>query len=227
MGRYGGRAVGVEVEKEVEEAVAKFDRTFAAAVGEDPEAALRNTTWERGVDRRSYCRRNGRAARRGTHDLQRLTAEHHTILDLTALGMSRKDVAAAIGCTPEKVAVTKASTLGQQKLTAAAALRAAESVDVLLEVNKLLPKALAVYAEILDDDEGRASMALKKRTADTLVLKVGGYEAPKRLDVRSVNFKAKDLDELRERGMRYAREAGLLVSSQAANVGVDAEGDDK
>ena len=203
---------------EVEAAAEEFDRSFKQQLEEEgPEGALLRGKWKRGIDRRSYGRKQGLKSERATHQVKELWADHHTILDLKVAGLSNKQVAATVGCTPAKVSNTCHSALGQAKLTAAQLLRDAESVDVVREVTRMLPKALAVYEEILDSDA--ASLNLKKATADTLVMKIGGYEAAKKVEVKSAHFNAADFEAMRERGLAAAKAAGLLVEGVVVSGG--------
>ena len=220
--RHYSHYKGAESEAEIAAAAAEFDATFQQEMEADPEGALLRGEWKRGIDRRSYGRRNGARKPRATYDLKQLWADHHTILDLRIAGLSKKQVAETMGCTPMKVSFTEHSTLGQAKLAAAQLLRDQKTVDVIEEVTRMLPKALAVYEEILDGD---ATLALKKATADTLLMKLGGYESPKRIDVRSANvtLRAEELAELRERGLAVAREMGVVVERPVPKEGGDVE----
>lgn len=195
------------IERERERVAEEYDRQFSARLEDDPERAVLESDWHRKPSRKEYQRKGPKRV----CDVQKLWGRQHTALDLIAAGMSNKEAGEVVGLSQSRVSVLRHSTPGQQKLAALSAIRNQESIDVIKEVTRMLPKALAVYEEVLDSEETTVNQKL--RVADTLVMKIGGHAAPTRMDVRSVNFKAEDLHELRERGMRAARESGLIAGA--------------
>jgi hypothetical protein len=91
--------------------------------------------------------------------------------------------------------------------------RDAGSVDVAKEVSELLGPALEVYRTILDKENEHASLALRKKTADTVLLELGGFKAPTRNENVNVNLRMgrDDLAELKARGREAARRQGIII----------------
>ena len=54
---------------------------------------------------------------------------------------------------------------------------------------------------------------LKKKTADTVLMEIGGHRAPTRIDSRNLNVtaNAEDIEEFKRRGIEAAKAAGLLT----------------
>jgi hypothetical protein len=160
-------------------------------------------------------------ARRGerrVYEPKKLWDSHHEVLNQLSLGIPRKVVAENMGVTPQTVSNVANSELGKEKLTLMRGARDASHIDVMAEVSRMIPKALAVYEEILDADASQGvSLNLKKHVADTLVMKIGGYEAPRKLDVRSasLHLNPEELEELKERGRQAAHDLGLLATRKS------------
>lgn len=173
------------------------------------ELLAREGNWQRKPDGRVERKKYGRQSERRHVDVQQLWGAHKTILDLSAVGFKNREIAEMQGVTPQTVCNIRNSELGQERLRLLSKLRDQESVDVMREVTRLLPKALAVYEEVLDDET--ASRALQVKVADTLICRISGHEAAKKLDVRSVHLNGDDLAALRARGKEAARLQGILV----------------
>lgn len=154
-----------------------------------------------------------RAGERRVYEPKKLWESHHEVLNMLSLGMPRKVVAENVGVTPQTVSNVANSPAGKEKLALLRGARDSATLDVMAEVQRMIPKALAVYEEILDAEEG-VSLNLKKHVADTLVMKIGGYEAPRKLDVRStsLHLNPEELEELKARGRQAAKDLGLLVT---------------
>ena len=78
------------------------------------------------------------------------------------------------------------------------------------EVDKLLPKALKTYDDILS---GENVTALQKATADTLTMDLGGYRAPTKTISKSshLHLTVEEIEAFKERGLEAARSAGLII----------------
>lgn len=138
---------------------------------------------------------------------------NHEILNESSLGFSNSQIAEKLGVTSATVSNTVNSSLGKEKLLALRGARDADVIDIGKEISERLPRAIAVYDEILDSDV--ASLALKKRVADTLLIDLGGYAAPKRFEGRIASAHAltpETVELIKELGKKSAAACGDLVS---------------
>lgn len=159
---------------------------------------------------------DGRRARGAQHreatgerkvgDVRSLAQRHHEILDLHVIGKTNQEIADYFGCTAQSVSQIVNSSLGQEKIRLMRGARDAEAFDVRSEIEALLPQAVDVYREILARDSA-ASLALKKRTADTLVMDIAGHKAPTKFQGVVAHLDSTTLDLLKQRG----REAGIIT----------------
>jgi DNA-binding CsgD family transcriptional regulator len=149
---------------------------------------------------------------RKSFDLQQLWQGNHEILNLKLLGYSNRQIAEAQGCTEATVSNTVNSSIGKEKLNAMRAARDEGTLDVMKEVEERVPEALNVYDEIIVSD--KASLALKKRVADTILLDICGHRAPKRIEGKLAHGHLVDpelLKILKENGRKSAEACGDLV----------------
>lgn len=175
-------------------------------------------------------RRECQPGDRRVYDVQKLWGRHHEMLNLSALGMKHKDIAEALGVTPQTVSNTMNSTLGKVRTEELREQRNAVVCDVMAEITSLLPECIQVYRQILTskplapgedkDEDGNplpqpqvASLALKKQVADTLVKDIAGYVAPKQVDLRSMSLHltGDDLEQIKAQGKAAMRELGIVV----------------
>lgn len=148
---------------------------------------------------------------RKTHNIKQLWQRTHEILRLAVLGMKGPEIAKILGITPQTVSNTLNSDLGMQKLSELRKQRDEETIDVVSEIHKLLPKAIKAYENILDNDQ--ASLALKKETADTLVMDISGHRAPTKVQGQFAHayIDSPAIKALVERGKAAALSMGKLV----------------
>jgi len=144
-------------------------------------------------------------------DIKMLWQRNHEILGMFLSGMPMNDIATKLNITPASVSNTVNSQLGEQKLAEMRKERDSEYIDVGKKVAELAEKALSVYEDILNNDT--VSYNLKKATADTLLMDLGGHRAPIKIDSRSVSLSAsmEELEEFKRLGHAAAKEAGFLI----------------
>ena len=144
-------------------------------------------------------------------DIKQLWQRSHEIIDLAIRGIDEKSISQMLGISHWTVKNTLNSELGMQKLSELRKERDKDAVAVGEEIEKLTKKALNTYHEIFDSPA--ATLKLKKETADTIILEIGGHRAPTRIDSRNmtVHANSKDIEEFKRRGIEAARNAGLLV----------------
>jgi len=154
-------------------------------------------------------RRRAEPGKKKMYQIKNLWSQHNEMLRLKLLGVSNVRIAEMLGMSKEMVSIVMNSDIAKAKLKVMEGARDAETLDVAIEIKKMIPKALKIYEEILEDQEGRISMSLKKNTADTIVKDLGGYEAPKKLAVR--HFSVEDIEAIKQRGKMLASEMGNII----------------
>lgn len=166
-----------------------------------------------GFEMREPDRRRAEKSKR--YDIKQLWARNHEILRLALLGHSYKEIAAMLNISPATVSLTLNSELGMKKMSELQLARDAETVDVAREVANLFPQALAIYRRILEDSSGEATLELQKKTADTILMDLGGHRAPSKFQgqVAHAVLTKEDIEALKRRGMEAARAQGILVES--------------
>jgi|LGOV01.1.fsa_nt_gb DNA-binding CsgD family transcriptional regulator len=176
----------------------------------EPQPQPNHRTSLYGFEIRSIDNRRALPDQRKTYNIKQLWQRNHEILRMTLIGMSEKDIAAQLGITPATVSNTINSELGTKKLSSMREKRDEDIIDVAKEVTKLLPKALDIYDDILN---GRETTKLQKETADTLVMDIGGYRAPTKIHSENAHLylTPEDVEKLKERGIKAARESGMLA----------------
>lgn len=132
------------------------------------------------------------------YQITELWDRHHAILRLLALGMAPKQVAEYLGCTTATVGNVAHSEIGKRQ---ASLLRSAAdklTIDVMEDIKKLAPIAVAKLEEILTDPNSD-----KKLVAGVAhdLLDRAGYAAPKVIqgEFTHAHLTKADIEELKER----------------------------
>ena len=156
-------------------------------------------------------------------DIKQLWQRQHEIFGLALLGHSNKEIAKVLNITPDTVSSAVNSTLGREKLSKLRKQRDEGFIDVSKRVAELSEKAMEVYNEIFDSDT--VPYKLKKDTADTVLMDLGGHRAPTKIDSRHLNITAtpEEIEEFKARGKQAARDSGMLVEVEGETLGTQAE----
>jgi len=160
-------------------------------------------------------KRRAKPGERKAYQVKNLWSRHNEMLRLKLLGVSNKKIGEILGIRREYVSQVVNSDIAKAKLSVMEGARDAETLDVAIEIKRMIPKALKIYEEILNDEEGRVSMTLKKNTADTIVKDLGGYEAPKKVAVG--HFSVEEIEAIKSRGKvlaksKFAQLLTILIS---------------
>jgi DNA-binding CsgD family transcriptional regulator len=147
---------------------------------------------------------------RKTYNIQQLWQRTHEIIALTLLGMKEVEVAKSLNIHPQTVSNTINSDLGRKKLSEMREERDKDFTKVAEETAKLFPIAMKTYERIL---EGEEKSKLQKETADTIVMDIGGFRAPTKVQGEHVHaYLDRDaIEEFKKRGIEAARASGMLV----------------
>ena len=89
-------------------------------------------------------------SRKVSNELQTLKSRHNEILRRTALGQSRKDIAADLGVTTQTVSNTTGSQLGQVKLAELNGDKDLETIDITREIKALVPEAVKLLHSTIE-----------------------------------------------------------------------------
>lgn len=173
-----------------------------------------------GFEFRDVDKRRVAPEERKTYEAKALWQRSHEIVNLAARGFKQTEIAEILNIHPQTVSNTLNSELGKYKLSEIRLERDEEAKKVSEKIRVLTNKALQVYHEIFDDESGEASLRDKKATADTVLLELSGLRAPTRIDSRhvSMSLTSEELEEFKLRGIKAAREAGLIVDVPAKEV---------
>lgn len=151
----------------------------------------------------------------GLYELKRLREKHHNILRLVVLGVKQKDVAAALGITEETVSYTVNSKLGKQKLAILRKEADQGSLDMLAELQQLVPGAIALQEKVLFDDGEKTSDRL--RAAEDILDRAGPSKR-QRTEHSHQLVSADEIAEARALARKVASDAGIIVDVEDATV---------
>lgn len=153
----------------------KFDKRFAKANGGERKLGSLNGMWER----------------------------HHAIAKRVALGQTNKEIAAALGCTPQTVSNVRNDPMVKTVIDKLVLQSEVAAVDVATQIRELAPKALEVAKTLMESTD--VSATVRSGLARDL-LDRAGYAAPKQLQVVSTQLTSSDIEELKNR----ARGSGVV-----------------
>lgn len=157
-----------------------------------------------------------------SYNIKQLWQRSHEIIGLALQGFKQVEIAEILNIHPATVSNTLNSELGKEKLSDLREKRDEDIVDVSKEIARLSAKALKVYEQIFDTPSG--DLELKKKTADTILMEIGGHRAPTKIQSQSLHFHAtnKEIEDFKSRGLQAARDSGMLVELNPKGV----EGDE-
>lgn len=151
-----------------------------------------------------------------TYNIKQLWQRNHEIVNLAAKGYKNVEIAEILNISPQTVSNTLNSELGQYKLSELRKLRDDEAKKTVEKIRVLTDKALKLYHEVFDDEDGEYSKRDKLRVADTVLLELSGYRAPTKIQSHSVltTLSPEELESFKKRGLQAAKEAGLVVETE-------------
>ena len=152
-----------------------------------------------------------RVEKRKNYDIKQLWQRSHEIINLAAQGFKNTDIAEILGITPATVSNTLNGELGQKKLSEIRQSRDEDARKNSEKIRILTAKAIQVYHEIFDNEDGQATLKDRKEVADTVVLELSGLRAPTKTQNFNVStvLTPDEINSFKERGLRAAREAKL------------------
>jgi predicted transcriptional regulator len=150
---------------------------------------------------------------RKSYEIKQLWQRNHEILNLVAQGFDHNEVAEIMGVTPVCVSQTVNSELGQKKLSELRKGRDEEAKKTVEKIRVLTNKAIQVYHEIFDNEDGQATLKDRKDVADKVLLELSGLRTPTKIQSTSVtaNLTTEELTEFRTRGTEALKNARLVI----------------
>lgn len=166
-----------------------------------------------GFEFRDVDRRRVPEDERKTYEAKALWQRHHEIVNLAARGYKQVEIARILNIDPQTVSNILNSQLGKYKLSEIRQERDEETKLIVEKVRVLTEQALNIYQKIFDNENGAATIKDQKDVADTVVLELSGLRVPTRIQSNSVStvLSAAELEEFKQRGIRAARESGLVI----------------
>ena len=163
-----------------------------------------------GFEVRIPDKRRVEPSERKTYNIQQLWQRTHEIIALTLLGMKEIDVAKSLNIHPQTVSNTINSDLGRKKLSEMREERDKDFTKVAEETARLFPLAMKTYERIL---EGEEKSKLQKEAADTIIMDIGGYRAPTKVQGEHVHayLSREEIEDFKSRGIAAAKASGMLV----------------
>lgn len=132
------------------------------------------------------------------YQIMELWDRHHQILRLLALGMSVKQIAEHLGCTTATVGNVKHSEVGKYQLGLLQSAADKQTVDIMEDIRRLAPIAVAKLEEILTDPNSD-----KRLVAGVShdILDRAGHAAPKVItgQFTHAHLSKQDIEELKAR----------------------------
>ena len=144
------------------------------------------------------------------YEIKGLWERQHAVLRGVALGLTNSQVAEIAGVHSQTVSNLRNSELGQDRITFFRNSLDAETISIAKRIQDFAPTALELLEQIIEGKYEGASLALRAKYAHAHLARAGYGEVQK---VHSVNthLTPNELQEIKERAIRAAREAGISV----------------
>jgi transcriptional regulator with XRE-family HTH domain len=143
--------------------------------------------------------------------VKQLWDRHQRILHRVNLGQGNKEIAQALGVTPQNVSDVRNSKLGRDKLDILRAVADVDNIDAKKRIMEVVPKALDFLEDVIEgkgEGEG-ASLALRARMADKHLGRAGLGEIKKSASVTHT-LTTDDIERIKIRAAEAARQAGVI-----------------
>jgi len=184
----------------------------------ETELVTRNGLY--GFEFRDLDGRRAEDGERKTYEIKQLWQRSHEIVRLAALGWKQTEIAQILNIHPQTVSNTLNSNLGELKLSEIRQDKDREAKKVIERVRVLTNRALDVYQEIFENEDGSASVKDRKDVADTVLLELSGLRVPTKVQSSSthIGLTKADLEEFKQRAITAARESGMIVDVEPEEV---------
>ena len=148
-----------------------------------------------------------------TYNIKALWQRSHEIINLAAQGWKQTQIAEILNISEATVSLTLNSDLGKKKLAEIRYSRDEDAKKQSAKINALTNKAIETYNEILDNEDGQATLADRMKVSDSILLELSGLRAPTKIQASSVSMtlSAAEIAEFKQRGIKAAQEAGQII----------------
>lgn len=139
--------------------------------------------------------------RRRKYNIEELQAKHHSIMQLHIFGFKQEDIASALQIDRRTVSETLNSDIGKRQLDLIKASIDKKTIDVSQRLSDLVPSAVKIYEEILN--EGKLNgMVVDAKTIRTVAKEILAAHVdkmdPKKGAVAPINvFTVNDLNDIK------------------------------
>lgn len=150
------------------------------------------------------------------YQIKVLWDRHREILRLRLLGHKADDIAMILGLTVPVIHYTINSALGRRHLSLMRAARDVECIDVAKEIDKMVPKAVKIFNNILEEGQNSTSPSvLQAKVAGEVIER----KVPKVIRTESyhAHFTADEIDDIKNR----AKNAGTVVEGEFEELAAD------
>lgn len=147
------------------------------------------------------------------YEIKQLWQRSHEIVNLSATGYKNKEIAQILNISPVTVSNTLNGKLGQHKLSEIRGDRDEEAKRTVEKIRVLTNKALNVYHDIFDNEDGRSSIKDQKDVANTVVLELSGLRVPTRIQSQSVHtvLSKDEIEGFKDRGAQAVKSAEKII----------------
>lgn len=154
-----------------------------------------------------------RSPTRRAYEISHMTDRHHEIARRLLLGQSNKEVAQAMGITPQMVSIVRNSGCVREKLTTMHGARDLDSVDLAKEIRELAPKALRVMEELLESHDTPKHVRL---AAARDMLDRAGFAPVKKVDLNNqhIVLSGEDIERMKQRAFAIAGDVIVDVTPE-------------
>ncbi len=166
-----------------------------------------------GFEFRDVDRRRAPEGERKTYEAKQLWQRHHEIVNLSVRGFKNVEIAEILGIDPQTVSNVLNSQLGMEKTSEIRLERDDETKVIVERVRKLTEKAVQVYEDAFNNNNGELSLKDKIKVADTVMLELSGMRVPTKIQSQSIHttLTRDEIEEFKSRGIQAARASGLIV----------------
>ncbi len=129
---------------------------------------------------------------------------HHEIARRLVLGQKNREIAKALGITPQTVSNVKCSPVVQEQMAVLGGARDAEVMDLKQEIEEMVPDAVYLLGDIIRaEGQGQgASLTLRAKEANNMLARVG-HGVPQRVQSENVSIQltSADIKDIKQRAL--------------------------
>lgn len=135
------------------------------------------------------------------YNYQYVTERHHEIIRMVLLGMENREIAGALGITPQTVSNVRQNPLAQQYIQTLTVARDAGACDMSKVLMQTATKGLQYLHELINDqhDEEGVGPALKVKVAQDALSRIGMSPIVRTHQINEERISPEILDMMKER----------------------------